>query len=906
MSDGTGGTRAAGAAGAAAMITPKASDALVLHRDTVREVLPNGLTLLVRRDTAAPVVAVVTHVKAGYFDESDDIVGIAHVLEHMFFKGTPTRGVGSIARDTKASGGYLNAHTIYDHTSYYTVLPAASFVQGLDIQFDAYARSLIDAGELSRELEVIIQEVKRKRDSPTAVTIESLYALLHDRHRIRRWRIGEEAALRDFTQQAVQRFYRAWYQPSNTILSIVGDVDPDTVRHEVRVRHGSLDNQTVPRMPGLTEIAPSGFRLRDIAGDIVQPQIAFGWRAPDIGHADTPALDLAGVALGTGRASRLYRAVRDRQLASSVSAWHYTAGDVGVFVVHAEATNDHAVQAVQQTWREVQAAREQGFRASEVARAQRILEARWLRRLETMDGQATYLASWEADGGLERASAYYDRLLSLDTETLHDAMQRHLDPMQVSVVSYRPASGQPLAADADALRQLLREMEGQGSSVLPPPQVPTPVRGVPTRPDATSRVVHRTPHLVHGAHVHELPSGVSVIVVPRPGAPLVSVGLFQRGGAGAEPPGREGLARLTAHAMLKGTTTRSGAQIAEAVEELGASISVSAGLETLGWSLSVPVRNLSAAVATLADIAQRPAFPDDGIDTERSLALAEVTRLRDDMFRWPMRLATAAAYGVHPYARTVIGTPESLGAIDTHAVRAFHAGQILHGATVIALVGDLDVRAAVAMIEREFESLTFRDNADVSATPWPTERLTADDARDKQQTAMALLFPGPRRTDADRFAARVLSAVASGLGGRFFEQLRDRQSLAYTVSAYPVERRAGGAFAAYIATSPAREDEAREGLLSEFAKLREASPTAEEMDRARRYLIGSHAIAQQVGSTVMGEVVDAWLLGGGVGEREEYVARITAVTARDVQALAQRYFDPARVVEGIVRGHRVS
>ena len=98
-----------------------------------RTVLPNGLTVLVRRDDAAPVVAVVTHVKAGYFDETDDVVGIAHVLEHMFFKGTPTRGVGAIAKQTKASGGYLNAATIYDHSVYYTVLPSSGLVAGLEI-----------------------------------------------------------------------------------------------------------------------------------------------------------------------------------------------------------------------------------------------------------------------------------------------------------------------------------------------------------------------------------------------------------------------------------------------------------------------------------------------------------------------------------------------------------------------------------------------------------------------------------------------------------------------------------------------------------------------------------------------------------------------------------------------------
>src|SRR6478672_12910123 len=134
-----------------------------------RTVLANGLTVLIRRDTSAPVVAIVTHVKAGYFDETDDVSGIAHVLEHMFFKGTARRGVGEIAKQTKASGGYLNAHTIYDHTSYYAVLPSSGFEAGLDIQADAYAHSVVDAEELAKELEVIIQEAKRKLDNPSAV-----------------------------------------------------------------------------------------------------------------------------------------------------------------------------------------------------------------------------------------------------------------------------------------------------------------------------------------------------------------------------------------------------------------------------------------------------------------------------------------------------------------------------------------------------------------------------------------------------------------------------------------------------------------------------------------------------------------------------------------------------------------
>src|SRR5258705_11589467 len=235
--------------------------ALALDPATVRRtVLPNGLRVLVRQDRSAPVVAIVTYVSAGYFDETDDVVGIAHVLEHMFSKGTPTRGVGEIARQTKAAGGYLNAATIYDHTSYYAVLPSSGFVQGLDVQFDAYANSLIDADELARELEVIIQEAKRKADNPGAVATETLYELLHDRHRIRRWRIGREPGLRALTRDAMTKFYRNFYHPGNTVLTIVGDVEPDDVIRRGNEKYGALRAGPPILLPGPSGGGLTGFR----------------------------------------------------------------------------------------------------------------------------------------------------------------------------------------------------------------------------------------------------------------------------------------------------------------------------------------------------------------------------------------------------------------------------------------------------------------------------------------------------------------------------------------------------------------------------------------------------------------------------------------------------------------------
>jgi zinc protease len=152
----------------------------------------------------------------------------------------------------------------------------------------------------------------------------------------------------------------------------------------------------------------------------------------------------------------------------------------------------------------------------------------------------------------------------------------------------------------------------------------------------------------------------------------------------------------------------------------------------------------------------------------------------------------------------------------------------------------------------------------------------------------------------------VLSNVLSGLGGRFFEELRSRRSLAYTVSAAPLVRSLGGAFVSYIATAPEREEEARAGLLEGFAQLREEPVTDEELRRAQRYTVGAWQIRGQTNAAQLGDLADALLLGRGVAELREFESAINAVTAESILELARRHFDPSRVVEGVVRGSTAS
>ena len=857
-----------------------------------RRTLSNGLRVLVRRDRTAPVTAIVTYVNAGYFDEPDDVVGIAHVLEHMYFKGTPSRGVGEIARQTKAVGGYLNAATIYDHTLYYAVVPSSGFVAALDIQADAYRNSLIDAEELSKELEVIIQEAKRKVDNPGAVSTETMYELLHDRHRIRRWRIGREDGLRRLTRDHVLRFYKNFYRPSATVLVIVGDVVPEYAFDQVERSYADLAPGEPERSPSPSEEREPGFRYRELAGDIAQTQIAMGWRTPGTLHPDSAPLDMLATVLSAGRASRLYRAVRERKLVSSITTLNYTPRDIGVFAIQGEAPPDRAGAALDAIWDQLRRIRDEGVGALELERARRITDSRWVRRLEDMEGQANYLAEWEALGNWELGERYFERMLATRADDIRELARRYLRDDQIALLVYRPEKTEAIAASAEVMRARLERASAEALDVTAQVEHPVATRNgsAPAREREEA-----------GVHVYRLASGVPVLVRQRPGSPLVYAGVFALGGASAERAEIGGRTVLMARTALKGTRRRTAVQIAEDGEMLGGSVGAVVGGDSVGWTISVPSRHTSAAIELLADVSQHPTFEAQALETERAIALADLAALHDDMYRYPMRLAIQTAFPGHPYGVPSLGTEASLRAHTREDLERWHASQLLDASSVVAIVGDGEPDELARIAARHFRALRFAESPPLPAPRWPDHLIETVEQREKAQTALVMTWPSPSRTDAARFDVAILAGIASGLGGRFFEELRDKQSLCYTVHAFSSERRAAGTFNAYIATSPEKEGVAREGLLLELDKLREQPVGDDELLRAQTYAIGVHAIRQQSGGAVLGELVDAWMF-GLLQELDEYGSRVRAVTARGIQATARRYFEPSRRVEGIVRG----
>ena len=409
---------------------------------TTKVILQNGLTVIVREQHAVPLSAVVTYVKAGYFDESDSVSGISHVIEHMFFKGTSRRAPGEIARETRTLGGYLNAFTAYDRTAYHTVVPAGNTLQALDIQADALWNPTFDGQELQREIGVVLEENNRKLDGPRAVTVEQLYSVAFERHRMRRWRIGRPEVLRALAREELLAYHGQFYRPSNIIVSIVGKFSREAVLDEVVRLYGEVEDQPVARELSPEEPAQEDFRYGWQLGPVEHAHIAVGYHVPGLLSEDARTLEVLSAILSEGRAARLNRFLRDEKgLVSRASAAFLGFRDFGFFQIDLETQSP--VESQVALLAELENIKQFGVTDEELARAKLLLARRHYHRLETVDGVGEAIAREELLGDWKRMEGFLDEIQAVEASEIVRVAKQFLHVDNLSVFEYLPRSGGP-------------------------------------------------------------------------------------------------------------------------------------------------------------------------------------------------------------------------------------------------------------------------------------------------------------------------------------------------------------------------------------------------------------------------------------------------------------------------------
>lgn len=855
--------------------------------ELIRYTLDNGLVVLLKPNHTAPVVACNVWVGVGSADELPREAGLAHVHEHMLFKGTSRRGVGEIAREIEGAGGQINAFTSFDQTCYYVVMSSRYLDTGLDILTDAIQHSSFEAGELARELEVIQEEIKRGEDSPTRVASLKLFETAFQHHPYGLPVIGTSASVGSFQRQDVLDFFHKHYVPNNMAVVLTGDFDVEHARQRIAHYFGDFAAKPYERMPRDSEPPQGAPRCHVQPRPIQEAHLRLGFHIPHGTHEDIPALDLLGIIMGHGESSALYQSILlDKELVNSIYAGAYTPRDNGLFVVQAdyqlseETAHSHG-DVSRHIFEDIFRFRDMPVTALELQRARTILESQAIYSKQTAEGMAMKLGHYQMVAGDPAFEAlYYERLARVSAQDIQRVARTWLTLDNVNAVLTYPEDA--TGFDVAHLEKNLREAWARVAAEAVDAAITTDSQGF-LRLD--------------------LPDGPRLIIQEDNSVETFACRAVALGGLRFESAATNGANELLAEMLTRGTHQRSAMDIARTTESMASSLAGLSGRNTLGMGLNGLSRFFEPSFEILADCLWNSTVAGEEFERERKLQLQSIRSRQDQLGSVNFDRFARAFYGPHPYAMPTGGTAESVQALAPVALRHYLHERIQPQDLVVVAVGDVNARHVVDLVERFF----VRPEAPATPTPVPPSapvhgapRLVVGDL-EKNQAHVMVGFHAPSMTSRQRYALDVLDAILSGQGGRLFFELRDRQSLAYSVYASYLPGLEASAYTINIGTSPEKIDQAVAGIIGEVQRLRHEPPTQAELDSARRNLIGNHDIGLQTNSArAMTFALDE-LYGLGFKRTFDYAEHIQAVTPGDIEALVQEFLDPRRIVASITK-----
>ena len=413
--------------------------------------LPNGLTVIVKPDRRAPTAVHMLYVRVGAMDEVDGTTGVAHVLEHMLFKGTPTTKAGEFSRRVAALGGRENAFTTRDNTGYFQQIPAGKLEDVIKLEADRFAHNQWPDDEFKRELEVVKEERRmRTEDNPRSQLHEQLSAVAYQASPYRRPVVGWMSDLEAMTPQDAREFYRRWYVPANAAVIIAGDVDPAQVKRLVEKYYGSIPARAVPPRKPREEPAQVGIRRLEFKAPADQSYVTLAFKVPQLRSFDkTPenddalALTVLAAVLDGYEGARLDRALTQGadRIADSVDAGNGLWGrGPQVFTLSGVPAAGKTPEQVEAALREqvTRVARE-GVTDSELQR----VKTRWIAgeiyKLDSVMGQARELGSgWVMGMPIDADDRLMARLREVTAAQVKSVAERYFGDEQLSVGILRP------------------------------------------------------------------------------------------------------------------------------------------------------------------------------------------------------------------------------------------------------------------------------------------------------------------------------------------------------------------------------------------------------------------------------------------------------------------------------------
>ena len=874
----------------------KSSATMVASVEGITEYqLDNGLKFLLFPDQSKQQITVNITYLVGSRHEGYGETGMAHLLEHLVFKGTPNHP--DIPAELTERGASPNGTTWFDRTNYFETFPATddNLEWALDLEADRMINSFISKEDLDSEMTVVRNEWERGENSPGGVLQKRLMSTAFQWHNYGNSTIGARADIENVPIDRLQAFYRKYYQPDNAVLVVAGKFDPERAIELVEEKFGPIPR---PERTGANQLFPTytaepaqdgerSVTLRRV-GEVQLAMAAY--HVPAGSHEDFAALDVMAYVLSTQPAGRLYKNVVEPGLAAGSGAFAFQLRDPGVLLANVQVRKeDDLAKATEAMLDTLHSLADEPPTEEEVERAKSNFAANFELGFNNPNAIARQISEWASMGDWRLMFLHRDRLAEVTPEDVVAVAEKYLKPSNRTIGYYYPTDETPPRAEIPAtpdIAALVGDYKGKEAVSAGEAFEPTP-----------ENIAARTTIIT-------LSNGIEVALLPKENrGDAVTASFTFRHGTEESLMGKDTAASLAGSMLARGTAKRSRQEITDEFIRLKIAGGVSGSALSVGGSATTVRENLAEAIRLTAEIMREPSFPAEEFELLREQNLAGIEGQRSE----PQPRANNALnrHVSSNYDKDhVFYTPtfdeqiERYKTVTVEQAKDFWASFYGAEGGTISIVGDFDPDEIVPVLEEAFGDWKAKEAYARVDRPYAEVPAAIVDIEtpDKSNAVMFAFQRIQMRDDHPDYPAMVIGNYMLGggfLNSRLATRIRQQDGLSYGVgsgfSANALDEI--GTFNSYAIFAPENGDKVVAAFKEEVAKVLEEGFTADEVDAAKRGWLDAVQRQRSSDGTVANILSSNLFLDRDMSFIAKREAAVAALTAEDINAAFKRHID---------------
>ena len=856
--------------------------------------LDNGLCILLDPDPSTPNVTVDVTVLVGSRHEGYGETGMAHLLEHMQFKGTPNHP--AIPKELKARGAEYNANTWYDRTTYFERLPANddNLEFAIRLEADRLVNSLVRRQDLDSEMTVVRNEFEMGENSPSAILNQRMMGVAYEWHNYGKSSIGNRSDIERVPIDRLRAFYHKYYRPDNAVLIIGGRFNEAKALEYIVKYFGPLKNPSQPLDQTYTDEPPQDGERSVVLRRVGKVGlVSLMYHIPAAAHPDYAAVDILSDILTSEPAGRLSQALVQSKKASRISGNTYAMHDPGIFEITAETEPGNLEQLQANLIRLVEDPARHHFTEEEVERYKRQSLNGWERQARDANGMATTLAEYAAQGDWRLFFIDRDRLKKVTVKAVDRAANKYLVARNRTLGVYIPTE-KPERAEIPAtpsIAEMVKDYKGDQAIAAGEAFDPTPA------------------NLDQRVQVSQLAIGAKLALLPKKtrGESVVAQ-MTLRYGNEQSLHGRTSPTQLLGPMLTRGTKKHTRQQIQDELNRLQATIQASGGVGAVNISVQAKRKTFPEVLNLLREILREPAFPPEEFEVlkrqfhdslKRQLTEPTALALRDCQ----RRLSPYPSDNIR-YVPTLQESMARLDAVSLEDMTKLYTDQLGAQAADIAVVGDFDpatVKEALTSMLEGWKSQTPYERISQPAlvdVPGSRQQINTPDK------ANAVLVAGEmialRDDDPDYPAMEVANTIFGGgtLSSRLGNRVRQKEGLSYGVgSQFSADAHdKSSRFFMFGMSNPANIGRMDHAISEELDRFLKAGPTAEEIAEAKKAYLESEKESRGSDRRLVGVLVGHLFDGRTFAYEAGVEQKVEKLTAEEVGAAFRRQVNPKRLI----------